>query len=103
MGQLLSDVNTFIRGDSFFKFHGLALGSLWLVGSVIAILLRKVNVTLHALLFFIIDATTAFFIIGAMLRVYPLMQDRWDQWTLLKKGHFIGGNLRYIQAESSLS
>jgi hypothetical protein len=89
--QLLEPVNAFIRGDDFFHYHGLFLSSLWLIGAVVAILLRKFSVTLHALLFFIIDATTAFFIVGGILRVYPYISVKWDEWELLKKGHFIGG------------
>jgi hypothetical protein len=71
VNQLLGEVDSFIKGDSFFFYHGVVLASLWIVGSVVAILLRKVSVTLHALLFFVIDAVTAFFIVGGMLRVYP--------------------------------
>ena len=89
--QLLSEVNAFIRGDDFFHYHGLVLGSAWLIGSVIAILARKVSVNLHAFLFFLIDASTAFFLVGAMLRVYPYIPEKWDVWPLIKKGHFIGG------------
>lgn len=91
LSHLLEPVNTFIKGDTFFHYHGLVLSSLWMVGAVIAILARKVSVYLHASLFFIIDVTTAFFIVGAMLRVYPYITVKWDDWSVLKKGHFIGG------------
>ena len=67
------------------------LSTSWIVLSVVAILLRKVSVLLHATLFFFIDFATAFFIIGAMIRVYPYISVKWDDWSLLKKGHFIGG------------
>lgn len=102
MAHLLDQVNTFIRGESFFEWHGIVLSSLWIIGSVVAILSRKISVTLHALLFFVIDAATAFFLVGGMLRVYPHMADRWDDWSALKKGHFIGGNLFFIQVVFSL-
>lgn len=67
-----------------------------MVGAVIAILARKVSVYLHATLFFFIDVATAFFIIGGMIRVYPYLFIKWDEWSLLKKGHFIGGKSFFI-------
>jgi len=89
----IDQANTFIHSDDFFYYHGIILISLWFFGSIIAILMRKVSIIGHALLFNIVDFTTSFFIIGAMIRVYPHISDRWDQWSLLKKGHFIGGIL----------
>lgn len=89
--QLLEPVTAFIKGKEFFYYHGLVLSVGWLLLSVVAILLRKVSVQLHALLFFLIDASTAFFIIGGMIRVYPYISVKWDEWSGLKKGHFIGG------------
>ena len=93
VNSALTQVNTFIRGDQFFEWHGIVLSSCWLIGSVIAILARRVSVQLHAILFFLIDVATAFFIIGAMIRVYPHMQANFDKWDIVKKSHFIGGNL----------
>jgi hypothetical protein len=89
--QFLAPLNEFITSKDFFWYHGVVLGSLWLCGSVIAILARRIAVTIHALLFFLIDATTAFFIVGGMLRVYPHIATRWDDWGMLKQGHFVGG------------
>lgn len=93
INSAIATANTFIRGDQFFEWHGIVLSSCWLIGSVIAILARRVSVQLHAILFFLIDAATAFFIVGAMLRVYPHIQANFDKWDLLKKGHFIGGGV----------
>lgn len=97
----LAPVTKFIYGDDFWHWHGLVLASAWIIGSVVAILARKVSVYLHALLFFVIDVATAFFIVGGMLRVYPYIPIKWDEWPLIKKGHFIGGTRSFIQAESS--
>lgn len=99
INSAVAQVNTFIRGDQFFEWHGIVLASCWLVGAVIAILARKVSVQLHAILFFLIDAATAFFIVGAMIRVYPHMQERFNEWDIVKKSHFIGGNLSLMQVE----
>ncbi len=101
MNSAIAQVNSFIRGDQFFEWHGIVLSSCWLLGSVIAILARRVSVQLHAILFFLIDAATAFFIVGAMLRVYPHIQTNFDKWDIVKKSHFIGGNTTLMQAESS--
>ena len=76
--HLLEPVNAFIRSDDFFHYHGLVLSTSWIILSVVAILLRKVSVLIHATLFFLIDVATAFFIIGAMIRVYPYLPIKWD-------------------------
>lgn len=89
--HLLQPVDAFIRSDDFFHYHGLVLSTSWIILSVVAILLRKTSVYIHATLFFFIDVATAFFIIGGMIRVYPYLSVKWDDWSLLKKGHFIGG------------
>ena len=67
-----------------------------------AILFRSLSRTLHGLAFFAIDVTTAFFIIGAFLRVYGHI-DQWNQWPFLKQAHIAGGTPRYIQVEFSWS
>jgi hypothetical protein len=101
--HLLSQVNAFIRGDSFFYYHGVVLSVAWLFGAVVAILSRKVSITLHALLFFVIDFLSAFFIVGGMMRVYPYLLEKWNVWPLLKTGHFVGGTPLSTQAASSWS
>ena len=88
----LERISAFIHGESFFYYHGLVLLNLWFFVALIAMVIRKYSIIAHAILFNIIDFTTAFFVIGAMLRVYPYISVRWDEWSLLKKVHFIGGS-----------
>jgi len=88
--NFINTLKDFIAGDSFFYYHGIVLALNWFIFSLIAILLRKTSITLHALAFNLIDISTGFFVVGALLRVYPHI-DAWDSWSLLFKGHFIGG------------
>ena len=87
----LEVVQKFINSREFFTYHGFVLSGLWVLLSSLAILLKKVNLKLHVLLFIVIDATTIFFAGAALWRVssnFPTFSD----WTLLKKAHVIGGN-----------
>ena len=81
---------TFIRGDEFFHYHGLVLGLLWMFGIIIGILVRKTSRVLHALSFIIIDYVTLFFLLGAIIRVYPHIE-HFPEWSLIKQGHIVGG------------
>lgn len=93
--QVTTQIEEFIRHKDFFYYHGVVLTFLWFVLSTIGILLRKVSKQLHALAFFVVDVVTAFFIIGAIIRVYPYLS-RFDSWSFVKKCHIIGGKLYLI-------
>jgi hypothetical protein len=97
----LDKINTFIFSQDFFWWHGVVLAFLWFFAALIAILLRKVAIILHATAFFIIDVITAFFLVGAMMRVYPHLEN-FGTWSLIKQGHIIGGTPYPIQEPSSL-
>ena len=71
--QVTSRITEFIHHKEFFYYHGAVLAFAWFIGATIAILLRRVSKQLHALCFFIIDVVTAFFLIGAIIRVYPYL------------------------------
>lgn len=71
--QVTSQITGFIYHKEFFYYHGAVLAFAWFIASTIAILLRRVSKQLHALCFFIIDVITAFFLIGAMMRVFPYL------------------------------
>lgn len=64
--------------------------TLWVVASTIAILAKKLNLYLHAILFFIIDVTTVFLVGGAAYRYWDKF-GQWQQWTLVKQAHIFGG------------
>ena len=85
----------FIQSDHFFFYHGITLASLWFVGAIIAILLRRVSRQLHGIAFFFIDAVSLFFSLGALYRVYPKL-DGFASWNPLVQGHVIGGRYKLI-------
>jgi hypothetical protein len=87
---VLDQAKTFIYSPDFFYYHGLVLGFMWFFGSSIAILLRGVSRILHAIGFAIVDFSSAFFMIGAGIRVYQNV-DKFFEWSLLKQGHVLGG------------
>lgn len=88
-----SQITEFINHKDFFYYHGVVLAFAWFIAATIGILLRKVSKQLHALCFFLIDVVTAFFIIAAIVRVYPHLH-KFEAWSLVKKCHIIGG--KYI-------
>lgn len=63
---------------------------LWVVACTIAILAKKINLYLHALLFFIIDVTTVLLVGGAAYRYWGRF-GQWQEWTLVKQAHIFGG------------
>jgi len=89
----------FINHPDFFYYHGVTLAFLWFIAANIAILLRSVSRTLHALCFFVIDVTTIFFLVGGLIRVYPSFE-KFATWNPIKQGHVIGGISIFIQASS---
>ena len=89
--RLVDQASTFIASPNFFYYHGLVLATLWFFAVNLAILMRSLSRTLHGLCFFAIDVTTAFFIIGALLRVWHHI-DKFTEWSLIKQGHVIGGS-----------
>lgn len=91
MSGIFGQLESFIRSENFFYYHGVVLNSLWIIGATIAILLRKVSKQLHALAFFLIDFITIFFIVGGLIRVYPYLGN-FSQWSLIKQGHIAGGS-----------
>ena len=99
--QVLAQATTFIQSKEFFYYHGLVMSLLWFFASPIGILLRKVSVYLHATVFFLIDVTTAFFIVGALIRVYPYF-GYFTSWPLIKQAHISAGIYITIQDPSSL-
>lgn len=74
----LDQVLSFIQGPDFFWYHGYGLTAIWIVAVTIAILAKKINIYVHALLFWIVDMTTIFLVGGAFYRY--LINDRFSQW-----------------------
>jgi hypothetical protein len=61
----------------------------------VGILAKKINVYLHALIFFVTDVATVFLVGGAFYRYYPKFGS-WSEWSLVKQLHIFGGiNLSY--------
>lgn len=92
--HLLGTAQSFFLQDDFFHYHGLYLGLIWMFGIIIGILIRKVSRFLHAIAFFFIDVVTIFFIVGAIIRLYPRIDQFWE-WSLIKQGHTVGGITTY--------
>lgn len=61
----------FFHSEKFFEYHGLGLSFLWIFACTFGIVLKRVNLYLHALTFFLVDVLTLYFITGAWVRVYP--------------------------------
>ena len=89
--DLVGQASAFIASPDFFYYHGLVLAILWFFVVNVAILMRSLSRTLHGLCFFAIDVTTAFFIIGALIRVWHHI-DKFAEWSIIKQGHIMGGN-----------
>jgi len=87
---LTQQAEAFLMGPDFFYYHGVVLTLLWFVVCNIGILMRKVSLILHALIFFLVDVTTVLFSVGALCRVYPYL-DRFTSWSPIKQGHIVGG------------
>ncbi len=88
--SILEGVSDFIHSKDFWVWHGFVLSGFWVLLSAVGIFLKRFSTQLHLLIFAVIDFTTLFFAGAALYRVsagFPNFAD----WTLLKKGHVIGG------------
>ena len=81
---------SFYQNPKFFVYHGFALTFLWIVGVTLGIFFKKINGYLHGATMFIIDVLTIFFIVGAMVNMFPYFNEFW-QWSLFQKIHILGG------------
>ena len=82
----------FVQRPDFFWYHGYGLTTLWVVACTLAILAKRINLYLHAALFFIVDVLTIFLVGGAFYR-YIGRFGQWQEWTLVKQLHIFGGIL----------
>lgn len=89
--EVFDKIASFVAGADFFWYHGYGLTFLWIVASTIGILAKKINIYLHALLFFVIDVSTVFLVGGAFYRYLPKFAS-YSEWTLVKQLHIFGGN-----------
>ncbi len=93
----MDQIVTFVNGKDFFFYHGYGLTLIWVVASVIGVLMKKVNIYLHALCFFLIDVSTLFLVGGAIYRYLPRFASA-GEWSTVKQVHIFGGiDLFYIQ------
>jgi len=90
--DILNQLTEFIFSEQYWPAHGFVLSGLWVLVSAIAILAKRLNTTLHVLLFVIVDFTTLFFSITAIYRV-SFSFDKFFEWTPLKQVHVVGGIL----------
>ena len=89
--EYIDQLQVLHKRTDFFEYHGFVLTACWIIACSVAIFMKRINVYIHAMLFFFIDVTSLYFITGAWLRVYPHI-DTFNEWSLIKKGHIIGGN-----------
>ena len=88
--DILDQVSAFVNGKNFFWYHGYGLTFIWIVASVIGILVKKINIYLHAIIFFLVDVSTLFLVGGAFYRYLPKFSGA-AEWTLVKQLHIFGG------------
>lgn len=93
--DILGNIQEFIHSKEFWLYHGFVLSGLWLLASSLGIFLKRFSITLHLLVFFIVNATTIFFAGSALYRVSAGFPN-FMEWPLLKKGHVIGGTSKTI-------
>ena len=62
----------------------------WIIGSTIGILFKKINIYLHALIFFIVDVSTLVLVSGAIYRYLPKFSS-YAEWSLIRQLHVFGG------------
>jgi glucose dehydrogenase len=74
--EVIDKIVSFVNGSEFFWYHGYGLTFLWIVACTVAILAKKINLYLHALLFFVTDVLTIFLVGGAFYRYLP----KFGQW-----------------------
>jgi len=86
----LTQVLNLHKHDNFFEYYMLALCLNWFILSSIAIRLRGVSIFLYGFLFFLISASTFYFIGSFLHRLCPTF-DTFSEWAPLKQGHVIGG------------
>jgi hypothetical protein len=100
--EVLDKIAQFVNGDGFFWWHGYGLTFLWIVASTVGIVVKKINVYLHALVFFLVDVSTLFLAGGAVYRYLPRFAG-YAEWTLVRQLHIFGGKFIAIQESSLLS
>lgn len=88
--DIVQEVQTFVFSSEFWIWHGFVLSFLWVIVSALAIFAKRFSLSLHLLLFVIVDFTTLFFAGAALYRVLPGFSSFAD-WSALKKAHVLGG------------
>lgn len=99
--EFLTQIGDFVKGADFFWYHGYGLTLLWVVASTVGILAKKINLYLHAAIFFIVDVSTIFLVGGAFYRYLPKFA-QFSEWDLVRKLHVFGGNFFDIKESSFL-